>query len=500
MPLIISCSEESIPLSNDTLSNDNSISHFSLLKEHNPSLSEDIVMEIEGNQIFGKVPLPYGAKIDSLICNFAMDGAYVKVNDDLQTSGISSNSFRDVLYYDVHSQSEIINQYEVFIKYFTGLPVISINTDNNEEITSKENYVKGSIDIYGTNNYEDLVSNIKIRGRGNSTWVKFPKKPYQIKFDDKESMLGMAPDKKWILLANYSDKTLLRNEIAFELGRLSNLDWTPESQFVELFINNLYQGTYQITQKVEESSNRVNIGDNGFLLEVDHLNRLDDDDVYFTTDRYPSTESYLFNIKEPKVDYNDEKFIFIKNYITDVENILFSDDFKDPIDGYRKYIDVESFVDWYIINELTKNNDAAFVTSVYMDIVPNDKLKMGPIWDFDIAMGNINYNGNENPFGFWIKNNASWVNRLFQDDYFVNVVKERFKYFTQNKNLILGKIVENANRLDDAQTENFQKWDILGMYVWPNNVYFGTYKEEVNYLHTWLLLRWDWMSNAISNL
>jgi uncharacterized repeat protein (TIGR02543 family) len=161
------------------------------------------------------------------------------------------------------------------------LTVISINTEDLAPIISKHDYVNGTFEISSENEDENLLANIRIRGRGNSTW-SFPKKPYQIKFDNKENILGMPKDKKWILLANYSDKTMLRNELAFDLSRFSDLDWTPESRFVELLINNEYLGVYQVVQKVEESPNRVNIGDDGYLLEVDQLSRLDPDDIIFS--------------------------------------------------------------------------------------------------------------------------------------------------------------------------------------------------------------------------
>jgi len=160
---------------------------------------------------------------------------------------------------------------------------------------------------------------------------------------------------------------------------------------------------------------------------------------------------------------------------------------------------VESFVDWFIINELTRNNDAIFYSSVYMNLIPGEKLKMGPIWDFDIGLGNINYGGNENPIGFHIKN-ALWMERLFQDEYFVDIVKERFESFTQKKNLVFETILSNSNKLNDAQTENFKRWEILGLYVWPNYVFLDTYDEEVNYLYDWLETRWAWMDDAISDL
>ena len=263
---------------------------------------------------------------------------------------------------------------------------ISIMTENLQPVISRDDYIAGEITISNINEDEDLVLDLEIRGRGNSTWT-FPKKPYQIRFEDKQSILGMAKDKKWILLANYSDKTMLRNEVAFNLSRFSNLDWTPDSRSVELYINHEYVGVYQIVQKVEETSNRVNIGNDGYLLEVDQLSRLDEDDVYF------ESNNYLFNIKEPKLDAGDDEYNIINEYIQLTENTLLGDNFTGAGEGYEKYIDVASFIDWYLINEVTKDNDAIFFSSVFMNYIPGGKLKMGPVWDYDISLGNISYSG-----------------------------------------------------------------------------------------------------------
>ena len=371
------------------------------------------------------------------------------------------------------------------------LPVIKINIEKKVSVISKHKYSEGKIKVI-SHGEELLMSNIKIKGRGYSTW-QFPKKPYQIKFEKKESVLGMPKDKKWILLANYSDKTMLRNEVAFDLSRMSNLDWTPQSRFIELFINDTYLGVYQITQKVEESSNRVKIGDDGYLLEVDQKKRLDGNDVYF------NTEKHLFSIKEPKLKFLDSKFNLIKEYITKVDSIIMDENFRDPIEGYAKYIDLDSFIDWYIINELTKNQDAKFYSSVYMNYMPGKKLKMGPIWDFDISLGNINLNNNKSPEGFWIKR-AVWYRQLFSDPNFVKKVKLRFNYFYAARPTIYEKLDTNVLYLAKAQESNFEKWPILGQYVWPNNVAFPTYEEEVYYLKDWLEKRFEWLKTEIDGL
>lgn len=371
-------------------------------------------------------------------------------------------------------------------------PSVSINTQDAQPIVSKDDYINGTIAIYSNNEEENIEADIRIRGRGNSTW-NFPKKPYQIRFNDKEEVLGMPKDKRWILLANYSDKTMLRNKVGFNLGRFSDLEWTPQSRFVELYINSEYLGVYQITQKVEESSNRVDVGNDGYLLEVDQLSRLDENDIYF------ETTNYLFNIKNPNLDFGDDEYNIIKEYVELTEATLFGDNFKDPTEGYANYIDVTSFVDWYLINEITKNNDAIFFSSVYMNYVPGGKLKMGPIWDFDISLGNINYNDNEKTDGFWIKK-ATWYTRLFQDPNFVTQVKSRFNYFYNNRHLFQEQIDENTSSLNKAQKRNFKKWPILGTYVWPNYVFYPTYEEEVMYLKSWLNERLEWLKTSIDSL
>lgn len=308
--------------------------------------------------------------------------------------------------------------YTIYVYAFTGLPVMYINTENGTQVTSKDEYVNCNIrivkDIYTRASSEQPME-ASIKGRGNSTW-EMPKKPYQIKFSEKQSLLGEPKDKTWVLLANYTDKTNIRNETAFYMSRMSNLDWTPRTHFVELMLNDEYCGTYQLCEKIEIADSRVNVTNNGYLLEVDQASRMEEDDVYFTTDRI------LLNIKDPDVKMNSDEYNWIKNYVCLAETVLYSDDFLNSDTGYKKYIDINSFVDWYLINEIAKNNDAIFYSSCYMNIAPNGKLKMGPIWDFDIALGNINYNNNQVPEGFWIKS-ASWISRMFDDPEFVNLVK-----------------------------------------------------------------------------
>jgi spore coat protein CotH len=468
------------------------ISQFSFLAENNPSLNSTLNLSISGNTIMGSFPV--AADWQSMIATVEHTGASLFVDDTAQISDVSVQNFSDVQTYTVVMADGREVSYSVDVVAFTGLPIIYITTTGDASINSKEDYVDGTVAIKGGRDFADESSvNMKIRGRGNSTWFLHPKKPFQMKLKDKSTMLDMPSKKKWLFLAEYSDKTMLRNTISFEMGYLSNLDWTPKSTFAEVYINNEYNGTYNITEKVEEGSNRVNIGDNGFLLEIDQLDRQDADDVYFYTNKF------LVAIKEPNLDRDDDQFNYIKGHINEFEAALLASDFTDPVNGYAKYIDVDSFVDWYLINEITKNVDSKDFSSIYFHLVPGEKIKMGPLWDFDLSFGNVDYADSRYAQGFWVKDNP-WIARLFTDKLFVEKVKTRFAYFKNNQKLILDKIDVYADKLNLAQQENDDKWQTLGKYVWPNPLVFDTYNEEVTHLKTWYSQRMTWLEGALNNL
>jgi len=144
-------------------------------------------------------------------------------------------------------------------------------------------------------------------------------------------------------------------------------------------------------KKVEESDHRVVIGDDGYLLEIDQLERLDSDDVYFRTDHF------LINIKEPDTEYNSVKYTYVSGLINEFEEVLMGSNFKHPQSGYAKYIDIDSFIDWYLISEITKNQDSRSFSSIFLNVIPGQKIKMGPLWDFDLAFGNVDYSECEYP-------------------------------------------------------------------------------------------------------
>lgn len=388
-----------------------------------------------------------------------------------------------------------------------NLPVFEITTDNAAPINSEVDYVSGSINITPQPSSSDpaFSATMQIRGHGNTTW-SLPKKPYKVKLDSKAGLLGMAAGKDWVLLANYDDKSLLRDQVAFEVGRRAGMAWTPNSRFVEVFLNGQYQGNYQLTEEIKIDKNRVNIPEmddtdnsgksvtGGYLLEVD--SRDDPDDILF-----PTSRGVIFDLHDPD-PATPQQLTYIQNYIQQTEDVLYSANFTDPSTGYLQYLDQDSYIDWYLVNELFKNNDAVFWSSCWLYKERSGKIFMGPVWDFDIGAGNINYNGNNDPTGWWLRSNpltyTQWTKRLFDDPAFAAAVAVRWKQLkTTQFDTLSAYIDQNAAALEQSQQNNFQRWPILGQYVPPNAEVAGSYQGEVNYLKSWLTQRIAWMDSQL---
>ena len=324
----------------------------------------------------------------------------------------------------------------------------------------------------------------RIRGRGNSTWG-LKKNPYKLKFDEKISILGEDDNKEWVLLANHLDKTMLRNHTAFYMSRQSSLGYTPSSHFVELVLNDEYVGTYELTDQVKIGHHRVDATEGGFLMEID--SKPDDDDVLISV---PHIEAPI-NIKDTAEPLDSVSLLQVQTFMNTVDSVLFSDDFDDPDKGWRQLMDEDSFVEWYMINEICKNNDAYFYTSCYMWWQPGDKLHMGPVWDFDISLGNTTHNGNYYYDGFWVRY-VTWYKRLFQDELFCQKIMESFRHFYALQDDIMQEINKQANYLRYSVEENDNKWGTLYSES-PSYAIWGNYTNEVVAMKTWLSNRLEWL-------
>lgn len=462
---------------------------FGFQTKDNPRwLSSDIEGEFKKDNVI-ECRIPNFVESKCLIPTFEYKGSKLTIEGEEVISGETEVNFNKPVTVSIIGNNGETIDYTLNVRAFTGLPVVYLVTDGYTAVTSKETYINATFtlteDIDTRAAGDSWTARVKIKGRGNSTWT-LAKKPYKLKFDEKVSILGEPADKTWLLLANYTDKTLIRNAVAFFMGHNSNLLYTTRAHFVEFFMHDVHQGTYQLCEDKDVSKDRINLSDNGYLLELDA--KAAEGDVTFRI----NTIAAPINIKEPEIEANSEQYNLVLNYMTETENALYGENFADPENGYAKYMNVDTFVDWYLINEITKNPDAIFNTSCFMTWEPGDKLCMGPIWDFDLAFGNCNWNNCKFPEGFYIRD-ASWYARLFQDPNFVQKVKERFNYFYDMRDAIYTEINENAEYLKYSIIENDAKWSILYQYRWPNHAIWGSYDNEIQYLKRWLDKRFEWM-------
>jgi spore coat protein CotH len=454
----------------------------------NPILVNDVTGEIKGDTIYAVAFA--GTDISSLIPEFTYDGVKVSVGTTEQVTNVTPNDFTKLVTYEVTAEDQSKKSYVV---KFTdnGISALYINT-NGAAIDSKDIYVTGTIKL--VSNFKDVVFDGKteIKGRGNSTW-EMAKKPYRIKLDKKSSLLGMAESKNWVLLANYADKSLMRNELAFVASRSSGLAFTVNSRYVEVYLNGIYNGSYLLTEQVKEGKTQVDVEDGGYLLEQDGFAA--GEPVHFNTQKgMPIT-----------IKYPDEKITTVqKSYITDhvqkFENALFAANFTDPIAGYRKYFDVDSYVNYYIVNEVMGNPDAFWSTFMYKK-ANDDKIYTGPVWDFDIAINNDDRLGDVTSklmlnAGFDPK---MWIKRLMEDPAFRQKIRSRWNELKPKMQTLPATVSILEKKLAVSQVRNFSRWNILNTRVYRQVQIAATFAGEVAYVKNFLSNHINWLDTKFNS-
>ena len=350
-------------------------------------------------------------------------------------------------YFEVRSEAA---GYGIIIK--TGLPVLYLDTEGGKKITSKTTFVPASMRIKGTGTYESKGNmTCQVRGRGNTTW-SWPKKPYLVKFDAKQSLLGMPEHKRWVLLANFMDRTMMRNLVSMKVASMTSLAWTPKCVPVELVLNGQHVGNYLLIEQVRVSPNRVNISKtDGFLIELDfHY----DNEVQWR-DKHGNIP---FGIKYPDPDsLTNGQLMFIKNYITNAADVIYGANFADPQKGYAAWIDVDSFVDYWIVYEVMGNHELGNPGSVFFHKDGAGKLIAGPCWDFD--WGVLSYNTSPHAKTGFVNRNAIWYSRLFKDPVFAAKVRDRFHELLPQLETIPSYIDECQQMLRKSAELNFAIWN-----------------------------------------
>lgn len=422
----------------------------------------------------------------------------------------------------------------------SNLPIVIINTNwveipDEPKITANMGIIDNGPGNMN-NQYDppnDYDGFIGIEVRGQSAQI-FPKKSYAFETRDQEgenlnvSILGMPEENDWILYAPYSDKSMLRNFISFYMG--SKLEpYCTRMAYCEVIINNEYKGVYILMEKIKRDANRVDIaklnedeitGDDltgGYIVRVD---KIDPDFVYGVdgwkstpTPPYPNAMNIIFQFYYPKAeDIVEEQRNYITDYISASENALTNIYFNNPNYGYNKYLNTASFVDQMILNEISKEVDAYRYSTYFYKEKNSDggKLHAGPAWDFNLGYANVDYwpPGVDHegwmypivePYEWGI---MFWWKRLMEDPYFKDLLYTRWNHLRENElsNENLKTAIDSiVNYINEAQQRNYERWPILGEYVWPNYDWEGNdYNDEVEFFETWLFNRISWIDDNIT--
>lgn len=513
----ISCKE---PAPEGTEEKGEGLKSFGFLKADNPALSEDVACIINAD---GTITGEFTELMDdyTFAPTFEHDGDYISIGSKIQTSGKDKQDFSKAVIYDLRMKDGSLLKYTVrmTLPKKPQLPVIRIKTVNSAPVTDKKNYVKGTFRIEDPDGlywdqkvFEVEMTKDGIRGRGNSTWG-MPKKPYKLKFDDKISIFGLGEDKEWVLLANYADKTLLRNVVAMRLSEIVGMPWTLAMLPVEVYLNDEYLGCYTFSEHKKVSKYRVDLD---IVGEEDNSGDAVTGDYYFEIEQqmdettcFHSPVCHLPMMFSDPEEPTSEQLEYVKNYFREAETQLVNKNF-DPETGWQKYIDIESFAKAFIVNELAKNIDGNMRKSSFIAKKQGGKLYMPHLWDYDIALGNSQNHRNEfpiadsSPEGWFIKTcsldgTVNWYTLLSQDPAFCAKVKEIWNKNYSTLHSLPNFIDRQALLISEAQVRNFRKWDILNdTSIWPNNPTKGDYYKHVDFLKNFIERRMAWLDGKFN--
>ncbi len=473
----------------------------------------------------------YGASLRNLIKEGTNTLAIQVHNHDIGSSDMSSNFFFSVGISDTSmNYGDTPNWFYTPTAITSNLPLIIINTTQTDEIYDEprvpahmgiiDNGTGQTNSIFDDfNGYDGRIA-IEIRGASSQT---FAKKNYgfETQLEDGEnnnvSLLGMPEENDWILHGPYADKSLLRNVLAYHLARTTG-HYAPRTRLCELIVNDDYRGVYILTERIKQDDNRLDIanlkpedieGDEltgGYILQIDRDDEDNPNDGWYSG--FPDWKFYAYDSPDYDV-IQPEQRNYIRNYINGFEQMMNAADYEE---NYRDYVDVDSWVDYFLVTEIGKHIDA-YKLSFFMHKKKDSnggKLHFGPIWDFNLGFGNFDFECVPQPVGWAYQFNdfcntphPFWVEKLTEIPQVSHQIDCRWAQMRTgawHTDSLIQLIDENVEILSEAQVRNFERWQILGTYVWPNNFVGQTYEEEVNFLKNWLIQRLNWMdANMLGN-
>lgn len=496
--LITGCDDD-VTVSRITSEDVPGLTSFRFRAADNPTLFQDIVFVKQKDNSFA-ASVVHEVNLEGIIAAFDYEGT-VTIDGDAIVSSETKRSYANEFVVTFDGKKVLFT-----ITRYYGIPTLYINTEQNKPITSKTDYVKCSIRINAKNMFEDFATiesdPAEIRGRGNSTWVYYNKKPYRIKLGSKSSLLGMNSAKSWVLLANYRDPSNFMNAVAFDMARYMEMPYTNSNRFVDVYLNNNYIGMYQLTEQIQVGSNRINIDEvNGVLLSLDlddgpGLSPGADDNFFSTVYNLPVAIKHPENLTPATIEQ-------IKNDFAALEQLIKNRD----IQGLSQFLDIKSMIDFLIIQELTRNVELIAPRSMYMYKDGSGMYHFGPVWDFDggFAFDWASMSTGHNYFGSqsWImgRTNPSthpstaynrisgfFVN-LFGNAHFVNAYETRWNEINQGMlQYCFERLDDYAIHCDSAMTRDSKRWPIG-----------KDYNLEREKLKKWLTTRGQNYSNIVKD-
>ncbi len=420
----------------------------------------------------------------------------------------------------------------------SNLPILKVNT-NGKTIYNEPKILADMEIIYNgvgkinaiTDKPTGYLGKTGIEFRGSTSQQLFPKKPYGIELwvdstekSRKVALLGMPEESDWVLNTSYNDKTLMRDVLSYDIANRMGR-YATRTRYCEMVINNNYEGLYILMEKIKKDKNRVDIstlkltdntGDDvtgGYILKIDKTEG-SKSKMWNTTLTIDGINYTIpIQIEYPKItDITDAQFNYIKNYVTEFEMSLKGSDYLTPKAKWRDMIDIDSFVDYFLITEFNKNVDGyRLSTFFYKDKdSKGGKLKMGPAWDYNLAFGNADYLEGYKTTGWQYKINnlavpakdtyflsPTWWERLSVDSTFRYRASKRWEVLRKsalNPDRINAWMDSTANTLNEPKVRNFSRWTgVLGKYVWPNYYVGATYENETTWMKDWIRQRTAWL-------
>lgn len=506
--------------------------------DDNPAFDGALTTHREAQMQFGGMPERYHADTSLLKAGTNVIAVHILNN------GINSSDLTSIIFLQAAITAEG-SFYSPTPEWFTApvdevatrLPVVRINTSGQNIIDDPRIVAHMGIIYNGPGQmnrpndpFNEYDGRITIETRGQSSQM-FPKKSYRLETQDSTGanlnipLLGMPAENDWILYAPYSDKSMLRNAVTFELGR--QLDtYCSRMAYVELYLNNDYRGVYILMEKIKRDDNRVNIarlephenaGDEltgGYIFKVDKVDPGDVEGIdWFRSvpePSYPDAKDIIYQYYDPR---SDELTVtqrnYLKEHIIEAEAVLISSYFADPELGYNRYLNTGSFVDFMLMSEISKEVDKYRYSNYFYKKKESKggEIFAGPLWDFNLGYGNVDYWEEGLITSGWLYDDLQpfdwsmmfWWDRLNDDPWFNDLATTRWNELRDNafSNANIQALIDSlTGYIDDAQQRNFDRWPILGNYVWPNyNWQNNSYQDEVTYFSNWLFARLAWLDN-----